>query len=353
MSTVPDHAVAAASSDASGSTEPPQERRSLLSLLGGVLGNQQVILLGVFLAMVVFFTSQNSIFLTTNVFANILLDWGPVALLAVGETFVVISGGIDLSVGATLGFSGICAAYVMKDLTSAGNGQTFVLLVGTAVAVLVGVAVGLVNAALINYAKLVPFIATLATLGAAAGLSIVMTGGAPIGQGPPDAILLSINKVGPFSYPGLAVVAVVILAGVFLHRSRFGRFTFAIGSNEFAARAAGINVRRHLTKVYALSGLMAGLAGMLLYLRLGSGAPTSGKGGELEAIAAVVIGGASLAGGVGRLSGTILGALILTTVTSGLIIIGVDPDWKQVVVAVLIAAAVSAQGLRKGVGKAS
>ena len=311
-----------------------------------LLANQQVILLLVLVAMVVLFTTKNSIFFSVDVFGNILLDWGPVVLIAIGETFVVISGGIDLSVGANLGFSGVIAAYVMQDMTSGGHGETITLIVGTVVAAGVGTGVGLLNALLINKARLVPFIATLATLGAAGGMSIVLTGGAPIGGGPASAISLSVPWLGPLSTPGIIVVGVVVVAGLFLHKARFGRYTYAIGSNSFAARAAGINVRRHLAKVYALSGLLAGLAGMFLYLRLGSGAPTSGPGAELDAIAAVVIGGASLSGGVGRMTGTVLGALILTTVTSGLIIIGVAPNWKQVVVAVLIAAAVSVQGLR-------
>lgn len=312
----------------------------------GLLANQQMILLLVLLAMIALFTIKNSIFFSVDVFGNILLDWGPVVLIAIGETFVVISGGIDLSVGANLGFSGVIAAYVMQDMTSAGHGETITLVVGTVTAAGVGTCVGLLNALLINKARLVPFIATLATLGAAGGMSIVLTGGAPIAGGPAGAISLSVPWLGPLSTPGIIVVGVVIVAGLFLHKARFGRYTYAIGSNSFAARAAGINVRRHLAKVYGLSGLLAGLAGMFLYLRLGSGAPTSGSGAELDAIAAVVIGGASLSGGVGRMTGTVLGALILTTVTSGLIIIGVAPNWKQVVVAVLIAAAVSVQGLR-------
>jgi ribose transport system permease protein len=312
----------------------------------GLLANQQVILLLVLVAMVALFTIKNRIFFSVDVFGNILLDWGPVVLIAIGETFVVISGGIDLSVGANLGFSGVIAGYVMQDMTSGGHGETITLIVGTVVAAGVGTGVGLLNALLINKARLVPFIATLATLGAAGGMSIVLTGGAPIGGGPASAISLSVPWLGPLSTPGIIVVGVVVIAGLFLHKARFGRYTYAIGSNSFAARTAGINVRRHLAKVYALSGLLAGLAGMFLYLRLGSGAPTSGSGAELDAIAAVVIGGASLSGGVGRMTGTVLGALILTTVTSGLIIIGVAPNWKQVVVAVLIAAAVSVQGLR-------
>lgn len=311
-----------------------------------ILGDQQFLLLLVLAAMVAFFTARNSIFFTNDVFANVLLDWGPVVLIAVGETFVIISGGIDLSVGANLGFSGVVGAYAMRNLTAHHHGEAFTLLVGALVCMGVGAGVGLVNAALINRAKLVPFIATLATLGATAGLSIVMTDGAPIAGGPPNTIALSVPWIGPFSKPVLVVIAIVIVAGLFLHLARFGRYTFAIGSNAFAARAAGINVKRHTTKIYALSGLLAGLAGMFFYIRLGSGAPTSGAGAELDAIAAVVIGGASLSGGIGKLTGTTLGALILTTVTSGLIIIGVAPNWKKVVVAILIALAVSVQGLR-------
>ncbi len=314
--------------------------------VGAVLGNQQVLLLIVLIAMIAFFTARNRIFLSEGVFGNILLDWGPVVLIAVGETFVVISGGIDLSVGANVGFSGVLAAYVMRDLTTAHHGETLTLAIGTLVAVAVGGGVGLLNAVLINYARIVPFIATLATLGAAGGMSIVLTGGGPIAGGPPNAITLSVPKVGPFSWPGIAVVVLVLVLGLFLHKARFGRYTFAIGSNSFAARGAGINVRRHITKVYVLSGVLAGLAGIFFYLRLGSGSPTSGAGGELDAIAAVVIGGASLTGGIGRMTGTVLGALILTTVTSGLIIIGVAPNWKQVVVALLIATAVFVQGFR-------
>jgi ribose transport system permease protein len=318
----------------------------LAGRIGRVFSNQQTILLLVLVGMIILFSVLNPVFFTTDVFGNILLDWGPIALIAVAETFVVISGGIDLSVGATLGFAGVLAAYAMQAMTGAGLPDGLTLFLGTLVAAAVGIGVGLVNSLLINRAHLVPFIATLATLGAAGGMSIVLTGGAPVGNGPPSAIALSVPWLGPLSWPGIVVIVIVVITGLYLHKSRFGRYTFAIGSNPFAALAAGINVKRQLTKIYALSGFLSGLAGMFLYLRLGSGAPTSGAGNELDAIAAVVIGGVALSGGIGRMSGTVLGSLILATVTSGLIIIGVAPNWKQVVVAVLIAAAVSLQALR-------
>ncbi|MBC7517449.1 MAG: ABC transporter permease [Microbacteriaceae bacterium] len=330
----------------------PTSQANPARTLRAVFANQQVILLLVLVGMIVVFSVLNPVFFSVDVFANILLDWGPVILIAIAQTFVIVSGGIDLSVGATIALSGVVAAFAMQGAVTAKMSDTGAILIGVAVAAVTGVAVGFANAFLINTAKLVPFIATLATLGAAGGLAIVLTGGAPVGGGPASAIALSVPWLGPLSTPGIVVVVITIIAGLYLHKSRFGRYTYAIGSNPFAALAAGINVKRHLTKVYVLSGLLSGLAGMFLYIRLGSGAPTSGVGNELDAIAAVVIGGASLMGGVGRMTGTVIGALILTTVTSGLIIIGVEPNWKKVVVAILIAAAVSLQAVRKSARKA-
>ena len=312
----------------------------------GLLRNQQVILLVVLFAMAAFFTSQNSIFLTNAVFGNIISDWVPLVLIAIGETFVIISGGIDLSVGSAVGLSGIIAAFSMRYFTAHNMTDNLSLTLGLLISIGIGAVVGLVNGFLITKANMVPFVSTLVTLGAARGLCIVLTAGGPIADGPSNAIDLSVPKVGPFSYPGVAVLGLVIILGLFMHKARFGRYTFAIGSNAFAARSAGINVNRHLVKIYALSGALAGIAGMYFYLRLGVGSPTSGQSGDLNAIAAVVIGGASLSGGVGKLLGTALGSLILVTVTSGLIIIGVAANWNQVVVAILIAAAVFSQGIR-------
>jgi ribose transport system permease protein len=314
-----------------------------------VASNQQAMLLFVLLGMIAFFTSQNPIFFSNAVFGNIISDWSPIVLIAVGQAYVIISGGIDLSVGSTVAISGVVSALAIRSMTEDGHSAATVLILGFLISAAIGLLVGAINAFLITKANMVPFIATLVTMGAGAGLAIVLTGGGPIGGGPDAAIQLSVAKVGPFSYPGLAIVAIVFLLGLVLHKARFGLYTFAIGSNEFAARAAGINTQRHLAKIYMLSGVLAGFAGFYYYLRLGSGAPTSGLGGELQAIAAVVIGGAALTGGEGRLSGTVLGALILTTVTSGLIIINVAANWKQVVVAILIAVAVLLQESRKNV----
>ncbi len=320
-----------------------EPRPRVVPRLVSLLSDQLVILLLVLAAMVAVFSTKQYFF-SNATFGNILLDWGPLVLLAIGETFVIISGGIDLSVGTNAAFTGVMAALVMRSLTRSHHDQWFTLIIGLLVAMAVGTGVGLVNAFLILRARIVPFVATLATYGALGGLAIVYTHGAPIAGGPADAIKLSVPKYGPLSKPGLIVIAICITAGLFLHAARFGRYTFALGSNAFAARAAGINVRRHTVKVYALSGFLAGLAGMYFYLRLGSGAPTSGKGMELDAIAAVVIGGTSLSGGVGRLSCTIVAALMVATLKSGLIFMNVAPDWTPVVVAILIALAAYLQG---------
>ncbi len=323
------------------------------SKLKSFVSNQQFILFLVLLGMIGIFTAFNRIFFSVGVAGNVLADWGPLVLVALAETFVIVSGGIDLSVGSVCTLSGVVGAFAIRALTEGGMAPYLSLFIGALVCIGVGCIAGVINTLLINYAKLVPFIATLVTLGAAAGLALVFTGGGPIAGGPSEAIQLSVPWLGPISTPIIIVIVICFICWAFLHKSRFGRHTYSLGSNPFATRAAGISIAKQTAKIYILSGALAGAAGMFFYLRLGSGAPSSGLGLELYAIAAVVIGGASLSGGSGRITGTILGALILTTVTSGLIIVGVDPNWKQVVVAILIAAAVTIQGLRRSEGKAS
>lgn len=312
-----------------------------------LLVGQEAVLIYVLIGLAILFTAINPAFLSIGVFGNILVTWAPMVLIAIGELFVIVTAGIDLSVGSTITLSGVIAAFAMAAVTKAGIPDPLSITVGAIVALAVGLSVGLINAFLINIADLGPFVATLVMLGAGSGLALVLTKGGPIAGGPPSAIGLIKPTMGPFSWPIIVVIAIVIVAGLFLHKSRFGRYTYAIGGNAFSATAAGISVKTHLTKVYSLSGMLAGVAGMIVYLTLGSGSPTSGLNDELQAIAAVVIGGASLLGGAGKAFGTVLGALILLTVTSGLVIINIDPNWNQVVVAVLIAAAVGMQTVQR------
>lgn len=311
-----------------------------------VMVRQDVILLLLFCIMIAAFSAANPRFFSIRAMANVLQDFSPVVLMAIGQTFVIASRGIDLSVGSVLGLAGVSMALVIRAANEGGVDPWLAITLGMAVAIGVGVVVGLINGLLITYCRLVPFVATLATMGAAAGMSLVLTGGTQIAGAPKEVILLgNATYLGALTVPVIAVFVIIVLSWAFLSRARFGRWTYAIGSNPFAARGAGISVDRHLIKIYLISGILAALAGAFVYFRLGSGSPLSGRGGELNAIAATVIGGVSLQGGMGKLSGVVVGALITTAVLSGLILIGVQPNWQQIVVAALIALAVGVQGL--------
>lgn len=306
---------------------------------------QDVVLLLLFCVMVLAFSLVNPRFFSIRAMANILQDFSPVVLMAIGQTFVIASRGIDLSVGSVLGLAGVSMALAIRAANEAGIDPWLAISLGLAVAIGVGVVVGLINGILITYCRLVPFIATLATMGAAAGMSLVLTGGTQIAGAPKEVILLgNATYFGALTAPVIAVFVIIVVSWAFLSRARFGRWTYAIGSNPFAARGAGIHVERHLIKLYLLSGVLAALAGAFVCFRLGSGSPLSGRGGELNAIAATVIGGVSLLGGAGKLTGVVVGALITTAVLSGLILIGIQPNWQQIVVAALIALAVGIQG---------
>lgn len=311
-----------------------------------LLGKQEFLLIVVYAVMVTAFTLLNPRYLSFAAFGNILQDFGPVILMATGMTFVIITGGIDLSVGALSGLSGVCAALVIRSMTASGQAPGLSITAGFLTALAVGLTVGTINGLLITKVKLAPFIATLATMGACTGTTLVITGGVQIAGAPPEVISIGNTRyLGILTAPLIGVLLILLTFGLILAKTKFGRHTYAVGSNSFAARAAGINVNRHLMKVYMLGSVLAACAGMFVYFRLGSGSPATGKGGELQAIAAVVIGGASLMGGVGRISGTALGALITTSVLSGLILIGVEPNAQQIVVGALIAFAVAVQGL--------
>ncbi len=315
-----------------------------------LMGKQETLLIVVYILMVTVFAALNPRYLSFAAFGNILQDFGPVILMAAGMTFIIITGGIDLSVGALAGLSGVCAALVIRSMTASGIHPALSITAGLLTALAVGLTVGIINGLLITKVGLAPFIATLATMGACTGTTLVITGGVQIAGAPPAVISLGNTRyLGVLTVPLIAVLLILLITGLVLAKTRFGRHTYAVGSNSFAARAAGINVHRHLMKVYILGSMLAALAGMFVYFRLGSGSPATGKGGELQAIAAVVIGGASLMGGLGRMTGTALGALITTSVLSGLILIGVEPNAQQIVVGGLIAFAVAVQGFsRKG-----
>ncbi|MET8729747.1 substrate-binding domain-containing protein [Streptomyces parvus] len=281
-------------------------------------------------------------FLTTQNLLNVGVQAAVTAILAFGVTFVIVSAGIDLSVGSVAALSATVLAW---SATSAG----VPVVLAVVLAIVTGIACGFVNGALISYGKLPPFIATLAMLSIARGLSLVISQGSPIAF--PDSVSrLGDTLGGRLPVPVLVMIAMGLVTALILGRTFIGRSMYAIGGNEEAARLSGLRVKRQKIVIYALSGLFAAVAGIVLASRLVSAQPQAAQGYELDAIAAVVIGGASLAGGVGKASGTLIGALILAVLRNGLNLLSVSAFWQQVVIGVVIALAVLLDTLRRKAG---
>ncbi|MFJ2195126.1 substrate-binding domain-containing protein [Streptomyces violaceusniger] len=281
-------------------------------------------------------------FLTTGNLLNVGVQAAVTAILAFGVTFVIVSAGIDLSVGSVAALSATVLAW---SATSQGLPVWFAALL----AVATGVACGLVSGALVSFGKLPPFIATLAMLSIGRGLALV------ISQGSPIAIPESMSGLGDtiggwLPIPVLVMIGMGLITAGVLGRTYPGRAMYAIGGNEEAARLSGIRVTRQKLVIYALSGGFAAVAGIVLASRLSSAQPQAAVGYELDAIAAVVIGGASLSGGVGKASGTLIGALILAVLRNGLNLLEVSPFWQQVVIGVVIALAVLLDTVRRRAG---
>ncbi|MCX5339483.1 ABC transporter permease/substrate-binding protein [Streptomyces atratus] len=281
-------------------------------------------------------------FLTTQNLLNVGVQAAVTAILAFGVTFVIVSAGIDLSVGSVAALSATVLAW-----SATSEGVPVWLAVIFAVAT--GIACGFVNGALVSYGKLPPFIATLAMLSIARGLSLVISQGSPIAF--PDPVSVLGDTLGGWlPVPVLVMIAMGLITALILTRTYIGRSMYAIGGNEEAARLSGLRVKRQKLAIYALSGLFAAVAGIVLASRLTSAQPQAAQGYELDAIAAVVIGGASLAGGVGKASGTLIGALILAVLRNGLNLLSVSAFWQQVVIGVVIALAVLLDTLRRRAG---
>jgi ribose transport system permease protein len=264
-----------------------------------------------------------------------------VLLLALGETFVIIAGGIDLSVGAVLGLSGMAGAWVMTDLMSGGTGTALTVAAGFAAALGIGLASGLLNGWLIARCHIPAFVVTLGTLGIATGLGDLIYNGQEISAIPAwVGTFGNTNLLGWIPVPVLIAAVLCVVTGLALAKTRYGAYTYAIGDSREAAIRAGLPWQRHLVKIYAMSGLLAGIDGVLVMSRLGAASPTSGVTDNLNAIAAVVIGGASLFGGRGKMIGSIIGTLIISVLLTGLIIVNVPPYWQEVAVGVVLITAV-------------
>lgn len=264
-----------------------------------------------------------------------------VLLLALGETFVIIAGGIDLSVGAVLGLSGMAGGWVMSDLMARGTPVALTVAAGFAAALAVGLAFGLLNGWLIARHGIPAFVVTLGTLGIATGLGDLVYNGQEISAIPAWVGQFgNTNLLGWIPVPVLIAAILCVITGLALAKTRYGSNTYAIGDSREAAIRAGLPWQRHLVKIYAVSGLLAGIDGVLVMSRLGAASPTSGVTDNLNAIAAVVIGGASLFGGRGKILGSIIGTLIISVLLTGLIIVNVPPYWQEVAVGVVLITAV-------------
>ena len=301
----------------------------------------------VLLGMMVLFTIINpDAFLSVFNFRSIIVNASIFIILGVGVTFVIVTAGIDLSIGSVLVFASVMSALVMESLGTEGWA---IAAVGAVVAVLAGALWGLINGFLIAKANVPAFIVTLGTMGMALGISQVITGGIDLYNVP--EVLVDTVGFGDIVWqiPTLAVIALVIavLGGILLHKTKFGLYTYALGSNMEASRRIGIRVDKQLIWVYIVSGVCAGIGG---YLSLALYQQTTIAGNSLTnlaVIAGVVIGGTSLFGGVGTIFGTVIGLLIPVTLRQGFVISGVQAFWQEVVVGIFLIGAVYIDGVRR------
>lgn len=296
---------------------------------------QKLLALGALVVLILVFSIASPNFLTKMNLISILLATAVNGVLAIGITFVIITGGIDLSIGTSMTFASIITGVVITNLGMP-------VWVGVIVGLLTGTFVGLITGLNVAKLKLPPFIATLGMMMITKGLSLVVSGTKPIYfTKTPSFAKISTGSIF-FSIPNAVLIlfAVAILAHFILSKTVLGRYDLAIGSNEEATRLSGVNTNFWKISIYSLNGLFFGLAGILMAARLNSAQPALGQGYELDAIAAVIIGGTSMSGGKGTIAGTIIGAFIMSTLTNGLRILSVPQEWQTVVTGLIVIGAV-------------
>lgn len=307
------------------------------------------------IAIIIFFSFMSPYYFTLNNFLIMSSHVAIFGLLALGMLLVILNGGIDLSVGSTLGLCGVFAGYLMQGVNIEILGLTFYpsLWVVVVLTCVLGAAVGSVNGILIAYFKVPAFVATLGTMYVARGIALLITNGLTYNKLDGKAELgntgfewLGFNRLAGIPISVIVLIIVALLCGLVLSRTAFGRWLYASGGNESAANLSGVPVIRVKVLVYVISGICAALAGIVLASQLTSASPTAGTTYELTAIAAVVIGGAALTGGRGTVRGTILGALVIGYLSDGLVIIGVSAYWQTVFTGTVIVLAVLLNSLQ-------
>jgi len=322
----------------------PQQRRRLLNSNA----TQRLLAFASLIALIVVFSLASPNFFKFQNMVAILIATAVTGILAVAVTFVIITAGIDLSIGTLMTFCAVIAGVFV----TMWHGPVFV---GVLAGILMGGLVGLISGTLISRLKIPPFIATLGMMYVAKGLSLIISGLKPVYfNDTPSFALIAMGSVTGEIVPGFAIpnaviifFAVALLSGFLLNRTILGRFTFAMGSNEEAVRLSGVNVDRWKTIVYVVCGLICGVAGIVIAARLNSAQPALGQGYELDAIAAAVIGGTSLSGGEGTILGTVIGAFVMSVLTNGLRILSVPQEWQTVMTGVIVIFAVYADILRR------
>lgn len=309
------------------------DAKQILSVLSGLI------------VLMVFFTIAKPVFLSVNNLLTIALQTAIIAIIAIGQSYVIITTGIDLSIGPNMALSAIVAAMLMTSGVP--------VLLSVLAGLLVGTVCGFVNGFIIAMGNMPPFIVTMGTLSITRGICLVITEGIPVSGLPKSFTFFGSGYIlGTENFAGIPVAVIImaiiaVIFGLILAKTKLGRYTYAVGSNFEAARLSGINTKRVIISVYTISGLMAAAAGLILAGRIVSAQPTAGEGYELDAVASSVIGGVSQMGGEGMIVGTIIGAFIIGALRNGLNLMGVSAFWQRIAIGVVIIGAVYFDRLKR------
>lgn len=320
---------------------------SLLVRLFVSIGMLPVLLI----VMIALFGYLNSRFVSQDNLLNVMRQSTYLIIISVGQMIVLISGGFDLSVGAVVALTSVLSARAMADV---GGSPASAILIGILVGLGVGVVVGLLNGVAVSLLKVSPFIVTLGTASIGTGVALLLTGGAPV-VGLPDWFInnIGVGRIGGIPTPLYITAGLIVLMYFVIARMRLGRYIYAIGGNEQASRLSGLPIARILVTVYVLSGALAALAGILLTARVSSGAPDLGAPFVLQSITAAVLGGVSLRGGEGKLSGVVLGALFIAFLGNGMNLVNISSYWQNITLGIILIFAVLMDRLREGLNRAS
>ena len=301
---------------------------------------RELLLVGVVLLLCIIWTAMNSQFMSLNNITNILRQGSYTAIAAVGMTMVIVIGEIDLSAGSLVCASGLAGAMVCKN-----TGNAFLAVI-TALAV--GLLVGCVNGILCAYGKLPGFIATLASMTVLRGLAYIITGGNSVVWQSEAFTSIGTGYIGVIPIPVIIMCVVILFGYIVTSKLKFGRYIYAVGGNSDASKWSGIPVEKVKIIVYMIMGVLTALAGLIITARLGSGQPSAGQNFEMDCITAAVVGGTSMSGGRGKIFGTIVGVLLLTVLTNGMTLVGINTYWQQVLKGVIIVISVLADTRSKG-----